>query len=324
MLPVDRRQVRTVELSDGADDRARREFGDRAVAIARQDRPRRCGVIPRSLGHLGFPADVRRDVVLVHHALEIGLQLRLFGEEVRPVIGRLEAVAVEMITDVDPCAGVGVLVPGAPDPCVLLHDGERNAGFLEPDPRQQAGFTASDHDHFEVLAGGLPHRARRPGVSTVELHFLEHHRHVLGRHLFAHQPLHHLVQQLGADGLRLRATAVAVVGDDPQCDLADGGLVLFGHVSLHLVEEQARRLQIAADQLGIAGHVHQRQHQGRNADIEQRICYLVVRRRKRLSGMWVTHPSVLPRQNENWNMFQKSVTAGRPEPSLDEWALRRA
>jgi hypothetical protein len=33
---------------------------------------------------------------------------------------------------------------------------------------------------------------------------------------------------------------------------------------------------------------------------------------------------VLSRQNGNWNMFQKYVTTARPEPTLDEWALRRA
>ena len=290
LLPVDVRHVGPVELSDSADHRARREFRRLAVAVARANRPRRIGVVPRRLGHLGLPADVRRNVVFLHDALEIGVQLGLFGEEVRPVIGRLEAVAIEVISHVDPRTGVGVLVPRAADARVLLHDGERNAGLLEPDPGQQAGFTASDHDDSEVLAGGLRYRVRRPGVAAVEFHLLEHHRDVFGRHRFANQPLHHLVQQLGADGLGFRAPAISVVRDDLERDLADRGLVLFGHVALHFVEKQACRLQIAADQLGVAGHMHQRQHQGRDADVEQRFGYLVVRCRKWLSGMWVTHP----------------------------------
>ena len=270
LLPVDVRQVGPVELSDCADHRARREFRRLAVAVARANRPCRIGVVPRRLGHLGLPADVRRDVVFLHDALEIGVQLGLFGEEVRPVIGRLEAVAIEVISHVDARTGVGVLVPRAADARVLLHDGERNAGLLEPDPRQQAGFTASDHDDSEVLAGGLSRGVRRPGVAAVEFHLLEHHRDVFGRHRFANQPLHHLVQQLGADGLGFRAPAISVVRDDLERDFADRGLVLFGHIALHFVEKQACRPQIAADQFGVAGHMHQRQHQGRDADVEQR------------------------------------------------------
>ena len=34
--------------------------------------------------------------------------------------------------------------------------------------------------------------------------------------------------------------------------------------------------------------------------------------------MWVTHPSVLPRQIANWNMFQKSVTTAWPQSTLGE------
>ena len=111
-------------------------------------------VVPGRLGDLGLPQHMAADVVLVHHALEIRLQFGLFGEEVRPLIGRLEAVAVEVVGHVDPRAGVGVLVPGAADARVLLDDRERDAGLLEPDPRQQSRLTASDDDDGEVV--GLP------------------------------------------------------------------------------------------------------------------------------------------------------------------------
>ena len=53
-------------------------------------------------------------------------------------------------------------------------------------------------------------------------------------------------------------------------DAADLGLVLLGHVALDLVEEQARGPQPAADQLRIAGHVDEREHQRRDADVLQR------------------------------------------------------
>ena len=88
---------------------------------------------------------------------------------------------------------------------------------------------------------------------------------------------------------RLGAAAVAVVGDHLQGDLANGGLVLLGHVALHLVQEKPGGLELSADQVGVAGHVHQRQHQRRNADVEERLGNLLIRGRKRLSGMWVAH-----------------------------------
>ena len=83
--------------------------------------------------------------------------------------------------------------------------------------------------------------------------------------------------------------AVAVVGDDLQRDLADRRLVLLGHVALHLIEEEPGRFELAADELGITRHVDQRQHQRRDADVEQRLGDLLIRRRKGLSCMWVAH-----------------------------------
>ena len=123
--------------------------------------------------------------------LEVRLQLGLFGEEVRPLIGRLEAVAVEVVADVDPRAGIGVLVPGPADAGVLLDDRERDAGLLEPDARQQSRLPAADDDDREVVGGRAP-RPHEPCVAAVELHLLEQHRHVLVGYRLADQPLHHL------------------------------------------------------------------------------------------------------------------------------------
>src|SRR6476620_7289606 len=99
-----------------------------------------------------------------------------------------------MIAHVDARTGIGVLVPRSPDAGVLLDDGERDTGLLEPDPRQQTGLTASDHDDREVRAGTLGHRPRRPGVTAVELHLLEQHGHVLVGYRFTYEPLHHFVE----------------------------------------------------------------------------------------------------------------------------------
>ena len=65
------------------------------------------------------------------------------------------------------------------------------------------------------------------------------------------------------DRLGLGAAPVAVVADHLEGEGADLGLVLLGHVALDLVEEESGRLEAAADQLGIAGHVDQREHQRR-------------------------------------------------------------
>ncbi len=306
LLPVDVRKVRPVQLPDGADHRSRRQCRRRSVAVTRPHGPGGSVVVPGRLGHLGFPQHMAADVVLVHHGLEVGLQFGLLGKEVRPLVGRLEAVAVEVISDVDAGTGIGVLPPGPADAGVLLDDRERDARLFQPNARQQTGFPAADDDHREVVGRGAPDRST---VFAVEFHLLEQHRHVFGRNRLADQPLHHLLQQLRADRLGLRATAVAVVGDHLQRDLAHRGLVLLGHVALHFVEEQARRFELAANQAGVAGHVDQRQHQRRDADVQQRLRDLVVGRRKRLPCMWVAHRSVLSRRIANWNMFQKSVTA---------------
>ncbi|MDT5056506.1 MAG: hypothetical protein QOF66_4872 [Mycobacterium sp.] len=87
------------------------------------------------------------DVVAIHRGLEVGLQLGLLGEEVRPLIGRLEAVAVEVIADVNAGTGICVLPPRPADAGVLLDDGERDAGLFQPNARKQTGFPAADDHH---------------------------------------------------------------------------------------------------------------------------------------------------------------------------------
>ena len=165
-LPRDGRHVGSVELPDGADDRARRQRRRRpSVGSARRTVHVDVASSQVDFGDLGLPPHVRPDAVLVHHAFEVGLQFGLFGEEVRPLVGRLEAVAVEVISDVDPRARVGVLVPGAADARVLLDDGERNAGLLEPDGGEQSRLAAADDDDGEVVAGRRSDRDRSSGSS---------------------------------------------------------------------------------------------------------------------------------------------------------------
>jgi hypothetical protein len=78
--------------------------------------------------------------------LEVGLDLRLLGEVLGPVVGGLERVAVEVVAHVDPAPGVGVLVPGAADTGVLLDDRVGDAGLLQPDAGQHARLAGTDHE----------------------------------------------------------------------------------------------------------------------------------------------------------------------------------
>ena len=100
-------------------------------------------------------------------AWKYALELGLLGEELRPVVARLEAVAVEVVADVDPGARVGVLPPGAADPGVLLHDGEGDAGLLQPDAGQQSRLAAADdHDREGVPGRRVAGRLDPAGVGA--------------------------------------------------------------------------------------------------------------------------------------------------------------
>ena len=139
VLPGDVGNVRTVELTDRGDHGARR----RACPRCRRRRARAPTRWPARRPTSAPSTSVSKRTCgsmpcLLHHALEVRLQLGLLREELGPVVARLEAVAVEVVADVDARARVGVLPPGAADARVLLDDRERDAGFLEADRRRAA------------------------------------------------------------------------------------------------------------------------------------------------------------------------------------------
>ena len=145
------RDVGLIELAHRADHRA----GPQClcpIGIADGDRPFPCVVVPRGAEDFGAEPDVVGEIVAAHHIVEVGLQFGLAGEEFAPVVRRFEAVTVEVVANVDACAGIAVLPPGPADAGVLLDDGEGDAGLLEPDGGQQPGLTRADHDHGEVRA----------------------------------------------------------------------------------------------------------------------------------------------------------------------------
>ena len=210
---------------------------------------------------------------LRHHAVEVRLQLGLLREELGPVVARLEAVAVEVVADVDAGARIGVLPPGAADAGVLLDDRERDAGLLEPDAGEQARLAAADHHDRERVAGRGVGGRGRPGAASApssSISSMSIGTYSAGTSSQTSQSIISL-QQLGRDRLGLGTAAVAVVADHVERERAHLGLVLLGHVALHLVEEQARparrRPRISS---GSPDMCTSEQHQRRDADVEQR------------------------------------------------------
>ncbi len=207
--------------------------------------------------------------MLVHHAAEVALQLGLFGEEMRPVIAGLEAVAVEVVGDVDARARIAVLPPCSTRAGVLLHDGERNVGLPQANTGQDSRFAAADDDHRHLRGAVGVQRSRPARIDALEVHLLGEQRQIVVGHAFADRPVHHFPDQLGRQRRRLGAAAVAIVGDHRQRLGAGPGLVFVGHEALNLVEEDPGGFEVA-DEAGIAGDVHQRQEQRRDADLLER------------------------------------------------------
>ncbi len=274
--------LRTVQRPDRADDRPggvrldvaagrRRIRGVRVVHGAHPHLPRAGALVVGGADHLGPEPAVLVDPVPVHDVDEVLLELRLPGEVLAPVVGGLEGVAVEVAAHVDPRARVAVLPPRATRPGVGLEDGERQARLLEPDPGEQAGLAAADHDHGEIGPDGgvdlvAPGDAIHVGVA--ERHLVEHHRDDVVGDLGAAREVHHLVEQRGVGlGLRKHAAVVAIFDDGGQGEPPDLGLRLLVHEPLVLVEEQSGGPDLAPDPRRVAGEVHHRAHEGGDAHV---------------------------------------------------------
>ncbi len=262
-----------VQRAHRADDEARVERLGRAVGVAHEDRPPPGRLVVGRVGDLGLEADVRTQRVVVQHPDEVLLQLRLLREVLGPVVGGLERVAVEVAADVDARTGVTVLVPRAARPGVLLHDRERQPRLLEADPREQPRFAATDDHHgrvglHRVGDGGTP--GDRAGVGAVEVEVVDEHRLHRAVDLRAGEVAHHLVEHFGRRRRRQDAPGVAIGRDRRQRTPARLRLGILVEVALELVEEQAGRLDVAPDPLGVAGHVDHRAHEGRDAHVLER------------------------------------------------------
>ncbi len=207
----------------------------------------------------------------VDDVFEVRLQFRLLCEELAPVVARLERVAVEVIADVDSGAGVRVLEPRASDAGVLLDDRERHSGFAESDSGEHSRLARADDDDWELRAlGWVCLQAHPSRIAAVEFEFLEHHRDVLVGNGLAHEPRHHLVHDLRRWWCRQHTATVSERSDHVEGHGPRRRLVVLAHVPLYLVEEEALGSDRSTDVRRIAGDVHQREHQGRDAHVLQR------------------------------------------------------
>ena len=175
-------------------------------------------VVERGARDLGVEPAVRLDAVLVHHSPEVLRELGLLREVLGPVVGRLERVAVEVAADVDPRAGVAVVPPRAAGTAALLHDRERDARLRQPDPGEQPGLAAPDHDDVRIglhVVGDLVAPGDRARVRAVEMEVLEEHLRDVDGDVGAGDELHHLDEELERRRWRELAPAVAIRARSP-------------------------------------------------------------------------------------------------------------
>ena len=121
------RNAGSIELTHGADKYTGSHLLFAAVRIAYHRVPAvRCFIIV-STDDLRVEAKIVAHRIFIDAILKIGLQLGLLGKKLRPVVCRFEGIAVEVVGNIHPGAGVAVLEPGAAHGTIFLEHGKRNA-----------------------------------------------------------------------------------------------------------------------------------------------------------------------------------------------------
>ncbi|BBA88374.1 hypothetical protein MPSD_28790 [Mycobacterium pseudoshottsii JCM 15466] len=108
---VEFRDIGTVQLTHGGDERPRGEGARGAVGRPQPNGPDSVVIVPLGPQGFGIPLDMPTQIVRVDRLCEIVLQLPLFGEEMRPIVVGFKAVAVEMVGYINTRAGIAVF-PG--------------------------------------------------------------------------------------------------------------------------------------------------------------------------------------------------------------------
>ena len=196
-----------------------------------------------------------------------------------------------MAADVDPCAGIVVLPPGAARALVLLDDREGQPGLRQADAGEDPAHAAADHDDRRrglldvrdlVAPGDLP------AVAALELHVVEEQAGQLALDGTPAEEPHHLLQQLPGQ-LHRDAPAVAVGGDGRHGTAADLGHVLRPTSRPWMSERHAHVGWISPrTHDGSPRHVHERAQQRRDADVLERGGDRLVVVLERLAGKTVS------------------------------------
>ena len=142
--------------------------------VANHEVPALLVVAPARLDDLGAEPDVLAQAEPVDATTEVVEQHALRRVELRPVARLREGVAVEVVLDVDPAAGIVVLEPRAADVGVLLEHDERHARLPEAVRGGDARHARPDDRDGELPAGrdvgGRPRR--RTQIDAVERELL--------------------------------------------------------------------------------------------------------------------------------------------------------
>ena len=125
------------------------------LADAGQDSPPVGRTVPACVQHRGAEVEAVEHAGVPGDPPEVGLDLRLGGERSRPVRVRREREAVELRGYVAGRAGIGVVVPGAPDVVrPVQHDEVALPGPVEPDRGSEAAEACADDEHAHVVGQG--------------------------------------------------------------------------------------------------------------------------------------------------------------------------
>lgn len=116
-------------------------------------RPAFAVVVPFDVLDIGLQFHLVSQAEVLHHVLGVVVQFGLFGEHLRPAVGR-EGQGIEWRGHVDRRTGVGVLAPGAAEKVPPFQQAEiADAGLEQIDRRALAAKTAADDQHLKGLHG---------------------------------------------------------------------------------------------------------------------------------------------------------------------------
>ena len=131
-------QNRPIQLSHSADHAVRGKLLPLAVLVDGIDDPKIAFLIELGSSDLGVESEVILQRMILDDALKVFLQFILLGKVLAPVVRRFKGVTVQMIADINACAGIPVFEPGTAYRCIFLNNDKRDTRLLQSIGRQYA------------------------------------------------------------------------------------------------------------------------------------------------------------------------------------------